>query len=219
MAQIDSDDYHDFVFRDGKLIGEFDQMYQKSRETPWHQDSDVKRLDCKIALEIIANQAPFENLIEVGCGLGYFANLLAEKLNSRNVVGVDISPTAISKAKQLFPDLSFRIEDITKPLALKERFEMVVIRGCFWYLFPEIEQVVRNLTDLTAHSGYLLVAQNFPPLESKFVGKETIPTPDSLLQRFTQNYDILIDTRLDDRLTKGANDFWLICLGRKKRSL
>jgi len=38
MVKINSDDYHDYVIKNGKLIGEFDQMYLKSKNIPWHQD-------------------------------------------------------------------------------------------------------------------------------------------------------------------------------------
>ena len=33
-----SKDYHDYVFRDGKLVGEFEAIYQNSEGVPWHQD-------------------------------------------------------------------------------------------------------------------------------------------------------------------------------------
>jgi|TARA_B100000315_G_scaffold178802_1_gene167474 hypothetical protein len=36
--EIKSDDYHDYVIKDGRLIGEFEQMYKNSRDIPWHQD-------------------------------------------------------------------------------------------------------------------------------------------------------------------------------------
>ena len=66
MIQIKSNDYHDFVFRDGKLVGEFEQMYQKSREVPWHQDKDIDRIDCRVALELLATRGPYGRIIEIG---------------------------------------------------------------------------------------------------------------------------------------------------------
>ena len=41
MAEIQSTDYHDFVFQEGKLVGEFEQMYRKSAQVPWHQDAGL----------------------------------------------------------------------------------------------------------------------------------------------------------------------------------
>ena len=216
MAEIDSRDYADYVFRDGQLVGEFEQMYRKSEQVPWHQDRDGARLDCQTTLDILASRAPYRNVVEVGCGLGYFADLIAQKLGTKSITGVDVSPTAIAKAATLFPELTFQVLDITKPLAGQGQFELVVIRGCFWYLFPHLEQVVANLAALTANGGHILVSQNFPPLDRPFIGNKVIPNPDSLLGRFSPAFEILVDNRLNDYQTNGANDNWLTFLGRKR---
>ena len=39
--EIKSDDYRDYVIKDGRLIGEFEQMYKNSRDIPWHQDTQT----------------------------------------------------------------------------------------------------------------------------------------------------------------------------------
>ena len=33
-----SKDYHDYVFKDGRLVGDFEKMYRHSAEVPWNQD-------------------------------------------------------------------------------------------------------------------------------------------------------------------------------------
>ena len=33
-----STDYHDYVFKGGEFIGEFEQMYRNSKNKPWNQD-------------------------------------------------------------------------------------------------------------------------------------------------------------------------------------
>ena len=45
MPIIHSEDYHDYVFKNGKLVGEMEQMYQKSKDIPWHQDKASEHLD------------------------------------------------------------------------------------------------------------------------------------------------------------------------------
>ena len=35
MKRMNSKDYHDYVFKDGKFIGAFEEMYQNV-EDPWH---------------------------------------------------------------------------------------------------------------------------------------------------------------------------------------
>lgn len=110
---INADDYHDFVFQDGQLIGEFEQMYQKSKEVPWHQDEDPEKAEFKIALEVAGANAPYDRIIELGCGLGYFAQGLSQFVCPKGqVIGCDISQTAIEKASQRFPDIKFEMMDI-----------------------------------------------------------------------------------------------------------
>ena len=96
MKEINSKDYHDFVFKNGKLVGEFEQMYQKSEDIPWHQDKAILETECRIATTILSGRAPYRNILDVGCGLGYLTNTF-EKY-SKSVIGVDISETAIKKA-------------------------------------------------------------------------------------------------------------------------
>lgn len=88
--EIDSEDYHDYVFRQGKLVGEFEQMYCKAKEIPWHQDKIADELDLSIARSFARVRSPYDTILDVGCGLGYFAYELSGL--GRNVYGIDVSP-------------------------------------------------------------------------------------------------------------------------------
>ena len=48
--QIDSDDDHDYVRRGGRLVGEFEQMYQKAKDVLWHQDQVAGEPDVRLKL-------------------------------------------------------------------------------------------------------------------------------------------------------------------------
>ncbi|MEI6070659.1 MAG: class I SAM-dependent methyltransferase [Verrucomicrobiae bacterium] len=217
MNEINSSDYHDFVFRDGKLVGEFEQMYRKSKDVPWHQDREAERIDCRVALDIAqASHCVDAKIAEVGCGLGFFADLLSQRFPQAEVTGFDISDTAILKAGQFFPHIKFEVMDITGKTQSVDTYDLVCIRGCFWYLFHEIDLVAANLTELVQSRGHLLIAQNFPPLDKPYVGREAIPSPEALINRFLPAFDPIIDCRLDDKSSVGGNDNWVIFLGRKK---
>ncbi len=217
MAEIESTDYHDFVFKDGRLVGEFEQMYSKSSVAPWHQDEDGDRLDCKIALGIAEFALPGHGtVLEAGCGLGYFADLLAKRMPQARIFGCDISPTAVHKASSMFPGIEFSVADLKKPVQAAETYDLVVIRGCFWYLFDAIDTVVSNLTALVAPAGRLLVAQNFPPLDHDFIGKDILPCPEALVGLFARSFKTLVDCRFADRTADGGNDDWVVFLSERK---
>ncbi|MCK4532343.1 class I SAM-dependent methyltransferase [bacterium] len=221
MSVINSDDYHDYVFKDGKFIGQFEQMYQKSKEIPWHQDKDPYLLDCKIALNILEKRAPYKSILDVGCGLGYFtkeAGKLCQKDGS--VLGVDLSPTAVNRAKQLFSHTDFEVMDITRDLYAQNwkgrKYHLVIVRGLFWYVFSKIDRVCQNIIELIDKNGYLLIQQNFPPLDSNFVGKEILPKPESLLSYFKSDVTELIINYLEDSKQNQTNNNWIYMFGLKK---
>lgn len=74
-------DYHDYVFKDGKLVGKFDEMYKYSAEIPWHQDKTVYSVFSEIDIAIL-KQYKYESICEIGCGLGYFSNRLYSEISS-----------------------------------------------------------------------------------------------------------------------------------------
>ena len=221
-----SDDYHDYVFKDGKLIGEFEQMYQKSKDTPWHQDKDVDELDYKIALTIASTVSPFSEICEIGCGSGYFLNAL-RKLGTDGckLTGFDVSQTAIKKAKGIFPDFNFKVIDIAEShksfrtkmngeVDMPKQKKLTAIRGFSWYVFPHMDNVIRNISDIVDKEQYLLVSQNFPPLDTEFVGKDVIPNPDKLLKYFIPYFKPIVTNWLEDKQRKENNNWFTALMMR-----
>ena len=62
--------YQDYVIKNGKFIGEFENMY-KDYEDPWNQTSrEVHSLEKTIAIDILKSKGHHKPL-EYGCGLGH----------------------------------------------------------------------------------------------------------------------------------------------------
>jgi len=61
----------------------------------------------------------------------------------------------------------------------------------------------------------LLVVQNFPPLESGFIGKDTMPDHRSLIAHFSSSFQLERHIWYEDRL-RSANDNWFIGLFKIK---
>ena len=45
--------HRDYVIRDGKYIGEFEDMYQNAVEIPWHQDETVNVIFSDLTVAIL----------------------------------------------------------------------------------------------------------------------------------------------------------------------
>ena len=217
MVDINSDDYHEFVIKSGKLIGEFEQMYQKSKDIPWHQNEQEDWLDIRLTMELLNKYSPFDSISDFGCGLGYFLDILARKVGRSDckLIGYDISPTCTQKAKKMFPSIEFHNFDLMKDNKQmdkekrREEKRLFAIRGTLWYVFPNMMNVVENISKKTGEGDYLVVSQNFPPLESDFVGKNIIPNPEAIIDRFSKYFSPLSTVWLEDKTSEG-NDNWFI---------
>ncbi len=114
MVEINSDDYHEYVIKDGKLIGEFDQMYRKSGNIPWHQDEQENWLDIRLTIELLKEYGPFREISDFGSGYGYFLKQIARYCgtNDSALYGYDVSKTACEKGSSIFPDIVFNQFDL-----------------------------------------------------------------------------------------------------------
>jgi len=116
-----SKDYHDYVFRDGKLVDEFEAMYVHSEAVPWHQDEQANWVDIRLTGELLSDIGPFDEIHDLGCGLGHYLGFIGERVGAGNCqcFGYDISETACRKAKQQFPNFQFMTLDLTAPTSHK----------------------------------------------------------------------------------------------------
>lgn len=189
------EDYHDYVFRDGKLVGDFDNMYRYSKEIPWHQDKSCDHWDAKAGMLMLREYAPYEHILEVGCGLGYISGKLRE-FAGEGIDAFDVSPEAIEQANSLHPKINFYVDDITQPsFQPKRQYDLVTIWNVFWYIFEHMETVIHNINACVKPQGWLHIAQFFPALDGPFVGKEIIPNPEALLA-YLPNFEPIYSAQL-----------------------
>jgi 2-polyprenyl-3-methyl-5-hydroxy-6-metoxy-1,4-benzoquinol methylase len=156
-------DYHPYVFDKNKFVGKFEEMYQNEDRMgycSWYQD-DMKDLGYQLSLSILS-QYNFESILDIGCGEGMFTSLLKKKNN--NVSGIDISPTAIKKAKARFKDIEFFVGDINKNKILKH-YDLVVLKEILSYI-ENWREVLRSLANI---SKYIFVSLDLPEKPNGFI--------------------------------------------------
>ncbi len=128
--------YQDYVIKDGKIIGEFEQMYQDF-DDPWEQTTREQGvLEKKIGLEIIRNKG-FKHVVEFGCGFGNYTSQIFDITG--NALGVDISKTAIDKAKDRHPNVDFEVGDILDfELIRNYKPDCIVFAEITWYVLDKL---------------------------------------------------------------------------------
>lgn len=214
-----STDYHDYVIKDGKLVGKFEEMYQHSNDIPWRQDQQESWIDVRMTLELMHRKNNYQAVIDYGCGLGNYLDILCRRLNIAKGFGFDISETAVLKAGKAFPNYCFKQADLTSSSVEGFRVDEVhssrlhVIRGTLWYVFPHLNTVVENILGNMTDSDSLLIIQNFPNLESEFVGKEVLPNYESIITHFTNEERLKVESKIwYEQFQNNKNDSWFIGL-------
>lgn len=214
-----SNNYQDYVFRNGKFLGEFEEMYKNSSTTPWHQDEQTCWVDVRLTKEMLADIQRFDRVFEFGSGTGHYLELICEATLAAGgrAHGFDISQTACKKAASLFPNFLFSVLDISREIpenhflhtekrSLGQR-NLWVMRGTLWYVVEQIETVLQNFSRLMCDEDRLLIVQNFPPSDGEFVGKNIIPNHVALLNVMCDKFCLQRSFWYEDRL-KLVNDNW-----------
>lgn len=181
--------YSDYVIKDGKHIGKYEEMYQNC-EDPWNQNSSEKySLAKEIMIKLVLNNG-FKKIIEIGTGFGYLANRIAHASPDSEVVATDVSKTAIKKAKELYKrdNLKFEVADLMKK-SVYDEFKPDVI------LMPEVSWCV--LEHLKTFLGYLKVnhpdvtilhSVTFYPKGDQKYGVEYFTDTNSVMKFFDMKY-------------------------------
>lgn len=186
MKEIRSKDYHDYVIKDGKFIGAFEQMYQNI-DDPWYL-GDATAIQFDMGLYLISRWgigAGGGLVLDIGCGKGAFTVRLKQQMPKAHILGVDIALTAIKKAKQKYGHLGidFDVLDIAKQYQnINGKFDLIVMSQLMWYVLPDFRTIVNHLAKETLKdSGYLLINQTFYKPEEQKYGKEIVSTVEDML--------------------------------------
>lgn len=153
-----SDKYQDYVIKDGEFIGRFEEMYQKF-DDPWEQ-SVREPLDASKSLILSSCRKNLEHLsgtqrvLEIGCGFGHLSAELSAL--GFDAIGVDISETAISKARQKYSEPTFIVKEFADTDFYREISpDIFIMAEITWYVLPELADFIDHLKK--HHKGKLLI--------------------------------------------------------------
>lgn len=138
--------YQDYVIKDGRFVGRFEEMY-KDFDDPWHQSETRLSRESYSRWATILHIRRFGigSLVECGAGLGNFTQLLTEETGAR-VTGIDISETAVHKARARYPNLRFEVDTVAN-LSRYRDHEAVLFAEITWYLLDQFDSVLETLRD------------------------------------------------------------------------
>jgi SAM-dependent methyltransferase len=183
-------DYHKYVIKDGELVAKFEQMYRKCAD-PWHQSHVINQDPIRNLISVMlpvwckkgAGQAG--RVVELGCGTGYFTKLIKDRNPSWDVLGVDISKTAVEIANKQNDRVAHIVLDLMSPdffdvgMMQIKRFKPDAIIMCqlSWYILPRLKDLIAQFRQLNLKIIHQLTF--YPPGQQTF-GLDYFGSPDAL---------------------------------------
>ena len=108
--------------------------------------------------QIINQSSPSSKsrILDVGCGTGHHVASIGSK--GLDVIGIDISPSMIEKAKENFPDYKFKVANALNGSEFESDYFTHILCMYFTiYYFPDKTQFFNNCFNWLMPGGYLIV--------------------------------------------------------------
>ena len=184
--------YQDYVIKNGKFVGRFDEMYQKISD-PWKLIKKNKK-NKNLNYQIIYNYCEQLNLpkkskiLEIGCGYPQISDELFKR--GFKVYGTDISKTVIKKSKKKYPKLKnnlFVSSFLNFNLYEKIKPDIIILSDISWYVLPELKYFIKWFKKFKSRI-YLIHSLAVYGQNKQKYGKEYFYDLNSLKSYFNLNY-------------------------------
>jgi SAM-dependent methyltransferase len=185
--------YQDYVIKDGKFVGDFEEMYQ-CFEDPWLQSIednilDSRRVIAKNWIKRISNKHQVR-CCEIGCGYGFITSNLSQE--GIDCIGTDISPTAIERAKNLHPECKFKVADFNDfDFYTEKKINVFLMAEITWYVLPKLKSFLEGIKRIKKETNepvYLIhLLTTYADGVQKY-GSDYFTDLDGILNYFSLNY-------------------------------
>jgi SAM-dependent methyltransferase len=142
-------------------------MYQNI-EDPWNQRESPEDVQDIIAITMMRHCLKVEtpSVLDIGCGLGYMTSFIRNYTRAKFFVGIDVSKTAIQKAKEIHngiwgSEVQFLVDDARKKNdSFVGCFDVVYCSKALYYMAPEIKDVIENINSYLISKGLFVFTYN-----------------------------------------------------------
>ena len=130
------------------------------------KNSAVRRLDeiYRILSQLV--DADIKSLADVGCSNGYLTNLISEKFQISQVIGLDNDEENLGIAKKLYPDIQFKPVNLNQKAEAEAKYDIVTCLETLEHV-GNLNQALQNILSITEKNGNLVIAV---PIEIGYLG-------------------------------------------------
>jgi len=107
----------------------------------------------------LAKRIPVEHpnhILDIGCGPGNSTSVLKEIFPQAHILGVDSSEDMIRKAKESYPDINFKLCDVTTETDNLEKYDIIFSNACLQWI-PNHKEFIPILFNKLNENGVLAV--------------------------------------------------------------
>jgi len=200
VPTIESRDYHDYVIKDGKMVGRFEEMYRNC-ENPWPEtEDDLDFLPTSSRTPVIINHYGYKRIFSVGSGKGMHLNWLLKKCPQIKAEGCEVSPTAVEICRKNFPKINTHVMDVAEFPKHDFDFDLILIRETIWYFLDHWQSFCNHLKE--KYKGrHIIVELSF--YDNQSYGTNFFDGPDEFVARFPFEVIEIVRHHVTDKQREG----------------
>lgn len=171
-------------------------------------------------LKQMGSRSDYPICLEIGCGAGVGAGVIAEQFGARKVIATDVDPDQIEVARRhLLPEfadrIEFKVEDAMVLSEPDESFDAVFSFGVLHHL-EDWRKAVREISRVLKHKGEFFFEEPFRPFLKNFLIRALTDHPEGGEFDYEEFKAELETNNIDILNMRRVKDIAIFCVGRKR---